>query len=240
MTPHNSAKKEDIAPAVLMPGDPLRAKFIADTYFENPFCFNEVRGMLGYTGTYKGHRISVMGHGMGMPSAAIYMTELMMFYDVKTIIRVGSAGGFPPMKLRDIVFSLAASTDSAMFDSVFKHIRYASTCDYELLKTAVGIAESKGIAHHVGPTFCSDTFYQTSGDTAKILTEYGCLAVEMETTALYTLAAKFGCKALAILTVSDLVDGNEVGEATTAEERQSTFNDMMLIALETATAHLND
>ena len=234
MTPHNSAKKGDIAPTVLMPGDPLRAKFIAENYFENPVCFNEVRGMLGYTGTYKGHRLSVMGHGMGMPSVAIYVNELMMFYDVKSIIRIGSCGGYPGLKLRDVVFAMASSTDSAMFDATFKGLHYAPTADFGLLRTAVGLAEEMGVPHHVGSIFCSDTFYQTSPDAANVLAAHGCLGAEMESAALYTLAARHGCRALAMMTVSDLVDGNAVGEETTAEERQNSFNDMMVIALETA------
>ncbi|NLT58160.1 MAG: purine-nucleoside phosphorylase [Clostridiales bacterium] len=234
MTPHNSAKKGDIAPTVLMPGDPLRAKHIAETYFENPVCFNEVRGMLGYTGTYKGVRLSVMGHGMGMPSVAIYATELMRFYEVKTLIRVGSCGGFPPLRLRDIVIAMSASTDSAMFDATFKGAHYAPTADFALLRRAVAAAEAKGIQPHVGPVFCSDTFYHTEPDIPMALQAHGCLAAEMESAALYTLAARHGCRALAMMTVSDLVEGNQVGEETTPEERQRTFGDMMEIALETA------
>ena len=234
MTPHNSANKGDIASTVLMPGDPLRAKYIATTYFENPVCFNEVRGMLGYTGTYKGRRLSVMGHGMGMPSVAIYVTELMTMYDVKNIIRIGSCGGFAPLKLRDVVIAMSSATDSAMFDAIFKGMHYAPTADFELLRTAVQKAEELGVTPHVGPIFCSDTFYQTTPDAAAVMAAHGVLGAEMESAALYTLAARYGCKALAMMTVSDLVDGNETGEETTAQERQISFNDMMKIALETA------
>lgn len=234
MTPHNSANKGDIAPIVLMPGDPLRAKFIAENFLEDAVCFNEVRGMLGFTGTYKGHRVSVMGHGMGMPSVAIYATELMTEYDVKTIIRIGSCGGFAPLKLRDVVIAIASATDSAMFDPEFKGMHYAACADFSLLRTAVEKAEEMGITPHVGPVFCSDVFYQTSPEASLTMKAHGVLGAEMESAALYMLALRHKVKALTILTVSDVVDGNETGEEMSPEERQTTFADMIRIALETA------
>ena len=232
MTPHNSANKGDIASTVLMPGDPLRAKYIAETYLEDPVCFNEVRGMLGYTGSYKGHRLSVMGHGMGMPSVAIYVTELLTMYDVKNIISIGSCGGFAPLKLRDIVMAMSSATDSAMFDSVFHGMHYAATANFELLEIAVRKARELGITPHVGPVFCSDTFYQTTDAASRVMGEHGVLGVEMESAALYVLAARYGGRALAMMTVSDMVDGS--AEQTTAKERETGFQDMMKIALETA------
>ena len=232
MTPHNSANKGDIASTVLMPGDPLRAKYIAETYLEDPVCFNEVRGMLGYTGSYKGHRLSVMGHGMGMPSVAIYVTELLTMYDVKNIIRIGSCGGFAPLKLRDIVMAMSSATDSAMFDSVFHGMHYAATANFELLEIAVRKARELGITPHVGPVFCSDTFYQTTDAASRVMGEHGVLGVEMESAALSVLAARYGGRALAMMTVSDMVDGS--AEQTTAKERETGFQDMMKIALETA------
>ncbi len=234
MTPHNSARKGEIAPTVIMSGDPLRAKYIAETYLEHPVCFNEVRGMLGFTGFYRGERLSVMGHGMGMPSIAIYVTELMTEYDVKNIIRIGSCGGFAPLKLKDVVIAMSASTDSAMFEPDFKGIHYAPTANFELLRTAVEKAEELGISPHVGPVFCSDVFYQTSPDAHNILAAHGVLGAEMESAALYTLAARYGCRALAMMTVSDLLSGNTSVGKCTPEERQSSFSDMMKIALETA------
>ena len=232
MTPHNSANKGDIASTVLMPGDPLRAKYIAETYLENPVCFNEVRGMLGYTGSYRGHRLSVMGHGMGMPSVAIYVTELLTMYDVKNMFRIGSCGGFAPLKLRDIVMAMSSATDSAMFDSVFHGMHYAATANFELLETAVRKARELGITPHVGPVFCSDTFYQPTDEASRVMGQHGVLGVEMESAALYMLAARYGGRALAIMTVSDMVDGS--AEQTTAKERETGFQDMMKIALETA------
>ena len=195
MTPHNSANKGDIASTVLMPGDPLRAKYIAETYLEDPVCFNEVRGMLGYTGSYKGHRLSVMGHGMGMPSVAIYVTELLTMYDVKNIIRTIRIS-IAPLKLRDIVMAMSSATDSAMFDSVFHGMHYAATANFELLEIAVRKARELGITPHVGPVFCSDTFYQTTDAASRVMGEHGVLGVEMESAALYVLAARYGGRAL--------------------------------------------
>lgn len=230
-TPHNSAKKGDIAKTVLMPGDPLRAKFIAENYLENPVCYNEVRGMLGYTGIYKGIRISVQGSGMGMPSMAIYSHELFNEYDVDNIIRIGTAGALPDnINLRDIVIAMSASTNSNYASQYGLSGTYAPTASYKLLAEAVKSAESLNLNYHVGNVLSSDTFYDESGSLAE-WKKMGVLAVEMETASLYMNAVRSGKNALCILTVSDCPFRNL---ATTAEERQTSFRDMMQVALDTA------
>ncbi len=230
-TPHNNAAKGDIAKTVLMPGDPLRAKFIAETYLENPVCYNEVRGMLGYTGTYKGVRISVQGSGMGIPSIGIYSWELFNEYDVDNIIRVGTAGAIADnVNLREVLIAQSASTNSnyaAQFDLPGT---YAPTASWKLLSAAVEAAKAKGSTYHVGNIFSSDTFYDDSSSLSK-WAKMGVLGVEMESAALYMNAARAGKNALCILTVSDCPFK---GLATTAQERQTTFRDMMEIALEAA------
>lgn len=232
-TAHNSAKKGDIAKTVLMPGDPLRAKFIAETYLENPVCYNEVRGMLGFTGKYKGVEISVQGSGMGMPSMGIYSYELFNEYDVQNIIRIGTAGSIvDKVNLRDIIIAVSASTNSNYANQYNLPGIYAPTASYEILSQAVKSAEKHNAVYHVGNILSSDTFYDESkrlDDWAKM----GVLAVEMETAALYMNAARCGKNALCILTVSDCPFKNL---ATTAEERQTSFRDMMEIALDTACA----
>lgn len=230
-TPHNSAKKGDIAKTVLMPGDPLRAKFIAETFLSDVTCYNTVRGMLGFTGTYKGKRVSVQGSGMGMPSIGIYSHELYSFYDVENIIRIGSAGAInADVKIREIVIGMAASTNSNFVHQFELPGHYAPTASYPLLKSAVDNAEKLGLDVRVGNILSSDTFYDASGRTLD-WGKMGVLAVEMEAAALYMTAAHLGKNALAILTISDNI---VTGEATTAEERQNTFTQMMEIALETA------
>ncbi|WP_303805139.1 purine-nucleoside phosphorylase [Ruminococcus flavefaciens] len=230
-TPHNNAKKGDIAKTVLMPGDPLRAKFIAENYLDNPVCYNEVRGMYGFTGTYKGVPVSVQGSGMGMPSIGIYSWELFNEYGVENIIRVGTAGSIADnVQLRDVIIGMSASTDSAYANQYRLPGTYAPTASWKLLSAAVKAAEAKGSRFHVGNIFSSDVFY----DDADSLAEWkkmGVLAVEMEAAALYMNAARAGKNALCILTVSDCPFR---GEKTTAEERQLTFRDMMEIALEAA------
>lgn len=216
-----------------MPGDPLRAKFIAETFLENPKQYNEVRGMLGYTGTYKGEKISVQGTGMGIPSISIYVNELIQSYDVKKLIRVGTCGAIQKdVKVRDVILAQGSTTDSQMNRMVFGGIDYAPLADFELLKNAYDAGIAKGLNLKVGNVFTSDTFYR---DNAKEVNEklaaYKVLAVEMETTALYTLAAKFDRQALSVLTVSDHI---LTGEETTAQERQTTFHEMMEVALEAA------
>lgn len=230
---HIGAKQGEIAETILLPGDPLRAKYIAETYFEDVFQYNEVRGMYGYTGTYKGERISVQGSGMGVPSFSIYANELITEYDVKKLIRVGTCGSMKEnVNIRDIVLAQGATTDSQMNRMTFGGIDYSPIADFSLLKTAYDIAAEKDLTTHVGNVFTSDMFYRDNGEEiTKLLARYNVLAVEMETTALYTLAAKYDRQALAILTVSDHVI---TGEQTTAEERQTSFNKMMELALETA------
>ncbi|MBK5251810.1 MAG: purine-nucleoside phosphorylase [Peptostreptococcaceae bacterium] len=229
MSVHIEAKKGDIADTVLLPGDPLRAKFIAENFFEDAFCYNKVRGMYGYTGTYKGKRISVQGTGMGMPSLSIYVTELINEYGVKNLIRVGSCGSYQEnIKVRDVIVAQAASSDSSMTDRWFGGMNYASCADYGLLEKAVESARRNGIKVNVGNILSTDLFYKENPDEWKTWAAFGVLGVEMEAAALYTIAARRGTKALAILTVSDSI---VTGESTTAEEREKTFRDMIEIAL---------
>lgn len=229
-TPHNAAKKGDIAKTVLMPGDPLRAKFIAETYLENPVCFNTVRNMFGYTGTYKGKEISVMGGGMGIPSIGIYSYELFHFYDVDSIIRIGSAGGLSDdVHLRDVVIAMGASTNSNYAKQFKLPGTFAPIADYSLLKKAVDAAEAKGIRTVVGNVLSSDTFYDDNEQANDLWKKMNVLCVEMEAAGLYMNAARAGKKALCILTISDHI---YTGEALPAEERQTSFREMMEIALE--------
>ncbi|GIO42912.1 purine-nucleoside phosphorylase [Paenibacillus apis] len=232
MSVHIGAKPGDIADTVLLPGDPLRAKFIAETYLSDVVCYNEVRGMLGFTGTYKGKRISVQGSGMGIPSFSIYANELIQEYQVKNLIRVGTCGGMQEhVHVRDVILAQGACTDSSMNRHIFKGYDFSPIASFDLLKAAYERGAEKGLKLHVGNIFCSDSFYRDDTSVTGLLMKYGVLGVEMETTALYTLAAKFGVNALTILTVSDHL---LTGEETTAEERQTTFNEMMEVALETA------
>lgn len=232
MSVHIGAKENEIAETILLPGDPLRAKFIAENFLDNPNCYNEVRGMLGYTGTYKGKRISVQGTGMGIPSISIYAQELIQSYGVKNLIRVGTCGAIQKdVKVRDLILAMSASTDSAVNRIRFKGIDFAPTANFELLKAAYDIAMERKKKVNVGSVFTSDTFYNEDKAAVENWAKHGILALEMETTALYTLAAKFGVKALSILTVSDHV---LTGEETSSEERQSTFGEMVEIALDTA------
>jgi len=230
MSIHIAAKDNEIADKILLPGDPLRAKYIAETFLENPVCYNEVRGMYGFTGTYQGQRVSVQGTGMGIPSISIYTHELIQNYGVKKLIRVGTCGAYQEhIKVRDVILAMSASTDSAINRNRFKTVDFAPTANFQLLRQAYEAAEKKGIEVHVGNVFTSDVFYTDDEEIVPLLTSYGTLAVEMETTALYTLAAKFGVQALTVLTVSDHL---VTGEVTTAEERQTTFRQMIEIALE--------
>lgn len=231
-TPHNHANVGDIAKTVLMPGDPLRAKYIAETYLTNPVCFNTVRNMLGYTGEYQGKRISVMGSGMGIPSMGIYSYELYHFYEVESIIRIGSAGGIADgVALRDLVLAMGGCTDSNYGSQFRLPGTFAPTADFSLLEKAVQAARKMGVPHHVGSVISSDLFY---GDYADSLTDWkkmGVLAVEMESAGLYMNAARAGKKALAMFTVSDLP---LTGEGLSADDRQMTFTQMMEVALEIA------
>lgn len=231
-TAHNSAKAGDFAKTVLMPGDPLRAKYIAETYLENPRQVNAVRNMFGYTGTYKGKEISVMGGGMGMPSIGIYSYELFNFYDVDQVIRIGSAGAFQDnIKLMDVVIGMGACTDSNYAYQYGLPGTFAPIADYELLNRAVETAKRQGTNVVVGNVLSSDVFYNAMGNVNDLWRDMGVLAVEMEAAALYMNAAKAGKKALCMLTISDHL---YTGESLSAEDRQLGFGKMMEIALELA------
>ncbi|RED49250.1 purine-nucleoside phosphorylase [Seonamhaeicola aphaedonensis] len=232
MSVHIEAKKGDIAETILLPGDPLRAKWIAETFLENPICFNKVRGMLGYTGTYKGKIVSVMGTGMGVPSISIYVHELINEYGVKNLIRVGSAGSYQEhVKIRDVVLAMAASSNSGLNELRFGGADYAPTANFDLFQKAVEAAEAKNITIKAGNVFTSDEFYADDFESYKKWSKFGVLCVEMETAGLYTVAAKHNVKALSILTISDsLVTGDKL----TSKDRETTFSDMIEIALELA------
>ncbi len=233
MTPHNEAKKGDYAEAVLLPGDPLRAEWIADTFLDDARQVNSVRNCLGYTGYWHGNPVSVQATGMGQPSTAIYVHELLNVYGAKTLIRVGTCGGLTTsVKVRDIVLGISASTDSAMNNAPFAPYSYAPFADFDLLRSAVKYAESQMLQHHVGGLVSSDTFYVDDPATSyDVLARHGVLAVEMEASTLYTLAARFKARALAICTVSDcLVTGKEID----AEKRQSSLRTMVEMALSIA------
>ena len=232
MSVHIAAKNGEIADTVLLPGDPKRAKWIAENFLENAVCYTDIRGMLGFTGTYKGKRISVQGTGMGIPSMSIYITELMKDYGVKTLIRVGSAGSYQEdVKIRDIVVALSTSTDSNINNIRFKGASFAPTVNFDLLSKVLKTAEEKNIKIKAGNILTSDEFYNDDPSYFKKWAEFGVLAVEMETAALYTLASKYKAKALSILTISDSLVSPEI---TSSEEREKTFNEMIELALETA------
>lgn len=231
-TPHIEAKANEIADTVLMPGDPLRAKFIAENFLDNAVQYNGVRGMLGFTGTYKGKNISVQGSGMGIPSIGIYSYELFSFYGVKNIIRVGTAGGIhPDLKIKDIVIAMGACTNSNYASQYGINGVFAPIASYELLEKAVDAAKQKNVRFKVGNVLSSDVFYGDDGEAMKNWLKMGVLAVEMESAGLFMNAARLGKNALCILTVSDCIF---TGEATTSAERQTAFTEMMEIALETA------
>lgn len=228
MSLHIGAQKGEIAEVVLLPGDPLRAKWIAENYLESPKCYNKVRGMLGYTGSYKGKKVSVQGTGMGIPSTLIYCNELIREYDVKKLIRVGSAGAYQAdLELRDVVIAMSASTNSNAFAAEFQGMHYAATASYDLFAKATAFANRNKLAFKAGSIFSSDTFYENDKENYKKWARYGVLCVEMETAALYTLAAQYGVEALSILTISDsLVTGEEIS----AKDREASLKDMMAIA----------
>lgn len=233
MSIHIGASKGEIAEQILLPGDPLRAKFIAKNFLDNVIQYNRVRGMYGYTGTYKGKEVSVQGTGMGIPTTAIYVNELIQSYDVQKLIRVGTCGALQKdVKVRDIILAQGASTDSQINRNVFHGIDYAPLANFDLLHKAYHIGEDASLNMLVGNVYTTDAFYREHAHvTNELLASYNVLAVEMETTALYTLAAKFNRQALSILTVSDHII---TGEETTSEERETSFEQMMEIALETA------
>ncbi len=231
-TPHINATPADIAKTVLMPGDPLRAKFIAENFLEDAVLFNNVRGIHGYTGTYKGHRISVMASGMGIPSIGIYSYELYNFFGVENIMRIGSAGAMQEsIRVRDIVIGMGACTNSAYGKQFGLSGSFAPIASYKMMKTAIDVCEEIGATYHVGNLLSSDTFYSDDTEASAKWTKMGVLAVEMEAAGLYMNAARAGKNALAICTVSDHLI---TGEATSAEERQNSFTEMMRVALETA------
>lgn len=235
MSTHIGAKPGEIAERVLMPGDPLRAKWIAETYLEGAQCYSTVRGMLGFTGRWNGVDVSIQGSGMGMPSASIYAHELINEYGVRSLIRVGSCGALTEdLQLRDVVAAIGSATDSNMnrvrFDGL---IDYAPVADFGLLRTSVEVAERRGVTMRVGPVLAADAFYTDRPDLYDALADYGVLAVEMESAALYTIAARFKARALTILTVSDHI---RTGEKTTSQEREQTFSQMVEIALDTIIA----
>jgi len=233
MSTHIGAEKGSIAETVLLPGDPLRAKFLAEHFLEDAVCYNQVRGMLGYTGTYKGKKVSVQGTGMGMPSHSIYVHELICDFGAKQLIRIGSCGALQgDIKLRDIILAACSSTDSAVNRLRFKGMDFAPPASFRLLKQAYDYARSRDINIKVGNVLSSDSFYDDDNPEGwKLWASYGVLAVEMETSALYTLAARFGVDALSVLTVSDNI---VTGEAAPAEDREKTYTDMMEIALDLA------
>ncbi|SFI83949.1 purine-nucleoside phosphorylase [Thermoflavimicrobium dichotomicum] len=232
MSFHLAAKQGEVAETVLLPGDPLRAKYIAETYLENPVCYNQVRGMFGYTGVYKGKQISVQGTGMGMPSISIYITELIEEYGVKHLIRIGTCGSIHPhVKVMDLILAMSASTNSGMNHKRLPGIDFAPTADFDLLQKAYKIALEKKQSIQVGSVFTSDFFYELSSADYKLLAKYQMLAVEMETAALYTIAAKHGVKALSMLTVSDHVFTKEM---ISSEQKEKMLHDMFEVALETA------
>lgn len=230
MSTHIAAKPGEIAEIVLLPGDPLRAKWVAETFLEDATLYSSVRNMFGFTGMYQGHRVSVQGTGMGAPSIGIYAHELFNDYGVQKAIRIGTSGGLPPTKLRDVVIAMAASTDSNINRRATNGLDFAPAANYELLEKAVNHARTMGIDFHVGTVASGDLFYDGT-DSLEQWKKLGILALEMETSQLFTLAARFGRKALSILTVSDLMDGSGV---TSAQERETGFSSMVEIALAAA------
>jgi purine-nucleoside phosphorylase len=229
-----NAAPGDFAETVLMPGDPLRAKYIADTYLEDVRRVNDVRNMWGFTGTYRGHAVSVMAHGMGIPSASIYCTELITEYGVRRVIRVGSCGtSHPDVKLRDIVIGMGASTDSAVNRMRFGGYDLAALASFDLVQKAVEAARRHGVRFHVGNLFSADLFYTPDPDMFETMAKYNVYGIEMEAAGIYPIAAENDAEALAICTVSDDIP---TGAALSAEERQTTFDEMIVVALETAVA----
>jgi len=234
MTIHIGADKSDIAETVLMPGDPYRAKWAAETFLDSPKLVNEVRGMLGFTGTWNGHRVTIQGSGMGMPSLSIYANELIKDYDAKTLIRIGSCGGMQKsVGIRDIILAMTASTISTPSRGIFKEFQFAPCADYGLLAAANTAAQAKGATTHIGGIYSSDVFYDERPDLNEQMIRHGILGVEMEAAELYTLAARYGRRALAVLTVSDHLITHE---ALPSADRERSFGDMVEIALQAAFA----
>lgn len=234
MTIHIGAAPEDIAETVLLPGDPYRAKWAAETFLESPKLVNEVRGMLGFTGTWKGHRVTIHGSGMGMPSLSIYANELIRDYGAKTLIRIGSCGGMQAkINVRDVILAMSASSISTPSRGIFKELNFAPCADWSLLRAAADAATRKGVPTHVGGIYSADVFYDERPDLNEQMTRHGILGVEMEAAELYNLAARYGVRALAVLTVSDHL---LTGAALPSEDRERSFGEMVEIALEAAFA----
>jgi purine-nucleoside phosphorylase len=234
MTIHIGANKDDIADVVLMPGDPYRAKWAAETFLTGATCINEVRGMLGFTGEWNGHRVTIQGSGMGMPSMSIYANELIRDFDVQTLIRIGSCGGMQDrVKVRDVILAQTASTIATPSSTIFRELNYAPSADFDLLHKAFHAAEKMDVDVHVGGIYSSDTFYDERSDLNKEMQRHGILGVEMEAAELYTLAARYGRRALGVMTVSDHL---LTGEALPAYQRERSFGDMVDIALTAAFA----
>lgn len=234
MTAHIRAEPGQIAETVLMPGDPLRAKWAAETFLDNPELVNDVRGMLGFTGTWNGNRVTIHGSGMGMPSLSIYANELITQFGAKTLIRIGSTGAMQPqVKMRDVILAQTASSISTPSAGIFRELNFAPCADFGLLRAAYDAAQGKTSGVHVGGIYSSDVFYDERPDLNEMMIRHGILAVEMEAAELYNLAARHGCRALAVLTVSDHL---LTGEELPAADRQSSFGDMVEIALEAAFA----
>ncbi|MBM1689103.1 purine-nucleoside phosphorylase [Sulfitobacter geojensis] len=232
MTVHIGAAPGEIAPTVLMPGDPYRAKWAAETFLKDAKLVNEVRGMLGFTGTWNGNPVTIQGSGMGMPSLSIYANELISEYDVQTLIRIGSCGGMQAhVGIRDVIIAMTASTITSPSSAIFREFNFAPTADWSLLRAAVAAAETRDTKTHVGGIYSSDVFYAERPDLDEQMVRHGILGVEMEAAELYTLAARHGRRALAVLTVSDHL---QTGEALPSEDREKTFGDMVEIALEAA------
>ncbi len=234
MTIHIGANPGEIAETVLMPGDPYRAKWAAETFLKDVNCVNEVRGMLGFTGTWNGNPVTIHGSGMGMPSLSIYANELIRDFGAKTLIRIGSCGGMQEkVKVRDVILAMTSSTLSTPSRGIFKELNFAPCADWGLLRAAARSAESRGVGAHVGGIYSSDVFYDERPDLNEQMIRHGILGVEMEAAELYTLASRYGIRALAVLTVSDHLI---TGEALPSEDRERSFGDMVEIALEAAFA----
>ncbi|SPJ27881.1 purine-nucleoside phosphorylase [Falsiruegeria mediterranea] len=236
MTIHIGAKSGEIAETVLLPGDPYRAKWAAETFLSDVKLVNEVRGMLGYTGTWNGQRVTIQGSGMGMPSLSIYVNELIRDYGAKTLIRIGSCGGMQEkVAVRDVILAMTATTLSTPSRGIFKEMNFAPCADWSLLRAAADAAQAKGTATHVGGIYSSDVFYDERPDLNEQMVRHGILGVEMEAAELYNLAARHGCRALAVLTVSDHL---LTGEALPSDQRERSFGEMVEIALEAAFAEV--
>ena len=234
MTTHIGAKNGEIAETVLMPGDPYRAKWAAETFLQDARLVNDVRGMLGFTGSWNGNPVTIQGSGMGMPSLSIYANELIRDFGAKTLIRIGSCGGMQKtVGLRDVILAMTATTAGSPSDTIFKEVNFAPCADWSLLQAAARAAEARDVTTHVGGIYSSDTFYDERPDLNEQMVRHGILGVEMEAAELYTLAARYGCRALAVLTVSDHL---QTGEALPSDQRERSFGDMVEIALEAAFA----